>query len=165
MKKTMVIVVILLLSFTFSHQVLATTQGKDDGVVYGVKFSLETISKTNDINGGGYFFINPVISFNDKFSLNLRYSTDLSPNTFSDHIISITPQFYKAYSKNNLIMYIGLTYLRSSDDNYFGIKFCPLTTGREDGVMIDVLPISYLYSPETLAKIIMFEVFTIGFYF
>lgn len=175
MRNRMLLFLVILLSLTMTNSVFAGSSSKaydNGGIVFGLKCAPETIARTADINGGSYFYLNSVISINPTFSLNLKYSTDLAPRTFSDHLFSVTPQFViktiSTYEREIAQMYLGLTYLRSTDNNYFGIKYCPWAIGRgipNEDVIIELIPISFLYCPETAEKVIMFEFITIGGYF
>lgn len=173
-KAVMLLVVVLLLSLGITCPVFAGRGSEDDrGVMFGIKCGTETVSQTKDINGGSYFYLNPLISFSPIFSLNLKYSTDLTPQTFSDHLFSVTPQFLiktiSSHGDEIAQMYLGFTYLRSTNRNYFGIKYCPWANGRGlpdyRNVIIDMLPISLLYCPETAETMIKFEWIALGGYF
>lgn len=177
MKKIIPFVLVVLLSLVVTHSVLADSsfRADDDRVVkFGLKISQETVSQTDDINGGSYLFINPLISFGPKFSLHFKYSTDLAPLSFSDGLFSITPQFVLKNSASSgdtpdSQMSLGLTYLKSKNGNYYGVKFCPFAFDRglpdNDGVIIEMFPFSFLYSPETTETIIIFGVVSLGGYF
>ncbi|HEY8392733.1 MAG TPA: right-handed parallel beta-helix repeat-containing protein [Capillibacterium sp.] len=129
--------------------------------VFGLRFSIETISKTGDINGGSYLYLNPFVTY-ERFTLNLRYSVDIAPNKFSDHLLSITPQFNIKYKNQADYYYFGLTWLRAKDNTYYGVKFSPVFS---QDVTVEMFPISLLYSPQTSEWIFIFEVLGLGFNF
>ena len=142
-KATQFIVLILLFLYLTSPVYANSKIAENKGTLFGLRFSIETISQTNDINGGSYFYLNPIVTFNQRFSINLRYSTNIAPWKFSDHLFSITPQFnYNLKRKDQY--YFGPTCLITKDNAYYGLKFAPFFTHNEK-MVLEMMPISFLY--------------------
>ncbi|NLW55551.1 MAG: hypothetical protein GX050_02830 [Firmicutes bacterium] len=171
LKKITQFIIFILLSLCVTCPAFANSDNDDyDGTLLGLKFGIETVSKTSDISGGSYLYLNPLVSFNQRFSINFRYSVEIAPNSFSDHLFSITPQFnFKYNNQDDQQYYFGLSCLITRDNTYYGFKYSPLCMGRfsshKSTSMIDMLPISYLYSPKTSEHVLIIEVTGLGFFF
>lgn len=129
---------------------------------FGFQVSQESISHTDDIHGGSYLYLSMHYHLSTHFTINVKYSVDVAPYTFDDHLLSAGMQYYMGdYEIMN--QYIGVYYLKnaSQDADYIGIKGCILSTGFSN-VSIDFLPISYYYNSETKEKFLAFEIMSLG---
>jgi hypothetical protein len=174
MRKFLICVVTLLFIVCTTSIVFASDNlsgSNDDGFKFGLKFSFPAISKSDDINGGSYLNLSSVLSFNQNASFSIGYMTDLAPYLCSDKLISATQQFI--IKKNNMgtsnsQMSLGITYLKSSKDDYYGLKFTPFLSDRAESykdISISLFTIGYLYSPKTSNHIFTLEVLSFGGYF
>jgi hypothetical protein len=149
-KKIVTLFFVLLLIALCSEATLAV----DDRIMFGIKVSQETVGATEDVLGGSYLSLSPLISLNDKFSLNLKYSTNLAPETFTDHLLMINPQINfirkrQIGSSGGDQSYLGICYLKTVSNEYFGLTYCILCMGRgttsSSQALLDMVPLPYLY--------------------
>ncbi|ACL69589.1 hypothetical protein [Halothermothrix orenii] len=152
-----------------------------DNTKYGFKFSLETISRSGNIEGGSYVYVNPIISINRLLSFNLRVSTNIAPDFATDTIVTLSPQFnftYEGMDENGSMQHylapgVLLNFENGELDKYYGVKYCILSGGRPIKeypdtsfyTLIDFIPVSYYYNPSTGEELFKIEFMSLGYLF
>ena len=112
-------------------------------------------------------------SFNPKFALNAKYAWNISPESHSDHLISIEPQYTFGKPGSPLNSNLSLVYLTNLDQKeskYYGLRFCPFSSGRSTftqnfKMSMELFPIGYLYNADTKQHVATFEFISVTTYF
>ena len=167
MKKILLIGLFLL--FVSAGPVFAV----DEDYHFGFQILQESISKTDGISGGSYLYLGPSFSFSPKFALNVKYASNISPESFTDHLLSVEPQYTfgdPAGPVHSAFSLVYLTNLKQSHSNYYGIRFCPISSGRSVfspnvKMTFEFFPIGYLYNSDTDEHVTTFEFFSVTTYF
>lgn len=145
----------------------------DEDYHFGIQMLQESISKAKDISGGSYLFLGTSFSFNPKIAINAKYAWNVAPDSFTDHLVSLEPQYTFGKPEASLhanISFVYLTNLDQKDSQYYGVRFCPFSSGRSAftqnfKLSMEFLPVGYLYNADTKEHVTTFEFFSITAYF
>jgi hypothetical protein len=117
---------------------------------------IESYSETTEINGGTYLSVSAGLFLGNFALLDLRYSTDLLPTTFDDHLVAATAEIKLSGRANpGPTMTAGPTYLIDVSEfgshHYVGFSWTLLSTWKSGfvmpgfGVVIDLLTLRFLW--------------------
>jgi hypothetical protein len=158
----------------------AGAAGKELNLLYsplcvGLGFAQESFSETADIGGGSYLSLSLVFSFNNRFFIDLKYSTSLFPDSFEDRLASVTSYFGLFNDdEREMVLYVGPSYLNELGDMenypYLGIALIPLSIGRhflDDGVRASfhLLPLYFYQALDAPEFLFSFQMFHLTFFF
>jgi hypothetical protein len=145
----------------------------DEDYHFGIQMLQESISKADGISGGSYLSLGAAFSFNPKFTINVKYAWNTAPESFSDHLISLEPQYTFGKPGSPLNSNLSLVYLKNMDQTdsaYYGLRWCPISSGRytftqNAKMTIELFPVGYLYNADTRRYVRTFEFVSFTTYF
>jgi hypothetical protein len=145
----------------------------DEDFHFGFQILQESISKADDIRGGSYLYLGSAFSLGSKFTINAKYAWNISPDCYTDHLVSLEPQYTFGNPGELMNSNLSLVYLENLNQNhsrYYGIRFCPVSSGRSFftpnvKMSMEFLPIGVLYNAHTGQYVTTFEFFSVTTYF
>jgi len=141
----------------------------------GLGFAQESFSETADIGGGSYLSLSLVFSFNNRFFIDLKYSSSLFPDSFEDRLASLT-SYFGLFNDDEMevVLYVGPSYLNELGDvgnyHYLGIAVIPLSIGRhffDDDIRVSfhLLPLYFYQALDAPEFLFSFQMFHLTFFF
>jgi hypothetical protein len=138
-------------------------------VLAGIKVGQEGVSRAPGVDGGSYLYAELSAFLGAYLGINAKYSVNLFPNSFRNHLIGLQSRFHIPLTKDLWaaveVGYLLATDYRLAPEHFVGATVSPLYSGDLQGVSVELLPFSVYFNLRTGEALLMLELLSLGFSF